>query len=91
MKRADTPQSLRTVDPADLRIDRSARPGWPTGAERLPTAGQHVYCLHGMAEVEKVLGRTGDGSRLLVLRLLDRTAAPFHASASNVLVSPGMD
>jgi hypothetical protein len=91
MKRADTPQSLRTVDPADLRIDRSLRPGWPTGAEQLPVAGQHVYCLHGMASVEKVLGRTGDGSRLLVLRLLDRTAAPFHASASNVLVSPGTD
>jgi hypothetical protein len=38
-----------------------------------------------------VLGRTGDGSRLLVLRLLDRTAPPFHASASNVLVSPRID
>jgi len=44
-----------------------------------------------MAEVAQVLGKTGNGSRLLVLRLLDQSAAPFHASASNVLVSPRID
>jgi hypothetical protein len=41
-----------------------------------------------MAEVVRVLGKTGNGSRLLQLRLLDRTAPPFHAAASNVLVEP---
>jgi hypothetical protein len=74
--------------PADLRIDRSARNDWPTGAEKTPAVGQIVYCTAGMAEVTKVLGRTGDGSRLLELRLIDRTAPPFCAAASNVLVEP---
>ena len=86
MKRRIVREPLK---PADLRIDRSARPGWPTGGEKPPVVGQHVYCKSGMAEVSHVLGRTSNGSRLLVLRLLDRIAAPFHASASNVLVSPG--
>ena len=39
----------------------------------------------------EVLGKTSNGSRLLVLRLLEQTAAPFHASAANVLVSPRVD
>ena len=77
------------LNPADLRMDRSARPGWPTGAEELLSIGQHVYCTEGMAEVVRVLGKTGNGSRLLQLKLLDRTASPFHAAASNVLVAPG--
>jgi hypothetical protein len=41
-----------------------------------------------MAEVVKVLGKTGDGSRLLELRLPDTSAKPFFAAASNVLVAP---
>lgn len=75
-------------DAGDLRIDRSERSGWPTGAEEVPAPGRRVYCTEGMAEVVKVLGRTGNGSRLLQLRLLDRKAPPFHAAASNVLVEP---
>jgi hypothetical protein len=69
-------------------MDRAARPGWPTGAELVPVKGQHVYCQGGIAEVVRVLGKTGNGSRLLELRLLDRVAPPFHAAASNVLVAP---
>jgi hypothetical protein len=74
--------------PADLRIDRSARPDWATGLEQLPAVGQRVYCTAGMAEVVGVLGKTGNGSRLLQLRLIDRTAPTFHVAASNILVEP---
>ena len=70
-------------------MDRSARPGWRSGSEQVPAVGQHVYCMGGMAEVMRVLGKTGDGSRLLELRLIDRAAPPFHAAASNVLIAPG--
>lgn len=76
------------VKPADLRIDRATRTDWPTGAESVPAVGQFVYCTAGMAEVTKVLGRTGNGSRLLELRLIDRVAPPFCAAASNVLIEP---
>ena len=41
-----------------------------------------------MAEVIHVLGKTGDGSRLLELRLLNGSKSLFHAAASNVLVEP---
>lgn len=73
---------------SDLRVARTARPGWPTGTERVPAVGQRVYCKSGMAEVVHVLGKTSDGSRLLELRILNRAGAPFHAAASNVLVEP---
>jgi hypothetical protein len=50
-----------------------------------------VYCKAGMAEVTRIFVKTGDGSRLLELRLLDRTSPPFHAAASNILVEPASD
>ena len=81
-KRPDTPA------PRLLRVDRSARPGWKTGREQPPDPGQLVYCTEGMAEVVRVVGKTGDGSRLLELRLLEKEAPPFYAAASNVLVMP---
>jgi|GEM_PF-1092599 len=81
-KRPDTPP------PRLLRVDRSARPGWKTGKEQPPDPGQLVYCTEGMAEVVRVVGKTGDGSRLLELRLLEKEAPPFYAAASNVLVKP---
>lgn len=81
-KRPDTPA------PRLLRVDRSARPGWKTGREQPPDPGQMVYCTEGMAEVVRVVGKTGDGSRLLELRLLEKEAPPFYAAASNVLVMP---
>jgi hypothetical protein len=33
-------------------------------------------------------GKTGDGSRLLELKLVEGTAPLFYAAASNVLVRP---
>lgn len=80
--RPDTPA------PRLLRVDRSARPGWKTGREQPPGPGQLVYCTEGMAEVIRDVGKTGDGSRLLELRLLEKEAPPFYAAASNVLVMP---
>lgn len=80
--------SARRLRNADLQVDRSAKPGWESGETRTPRAGEIVYCTEGKAEVVRVLGRTGDGSRLLELRLLEKTAPPFFAAASNVLVRP---
>jgi hypothetical protein len=62
--------------------------GWVTAMNRLPDVGEQVYCTEGAAVVGRVLGRTGDGSRLLELILPDRPRNPFFAAASNVLVSP---
>lgn len=73
---------------ADLRIDRAAYPGWSTGAERAPKVGDEVCCSAGLGEIAAVLGKTGDGSRLLHIRLDDPDAPPFYAAASNVLISP---
>ncbi len=78
----------RKVDGRKLNVDETARPGWASGAEALPVVGDKVYCTEGMAEVVRILGKTGDGSRLLELRLPDEKAKPFFAAASNVLTSP---
>jgi hypothetical protein len=48
--------------------------------------GENVHCIEGLAEVVKVLGRTGDGGRLLELCLPERPKVPFFAASSNVLV-----
>jgi ribosomal protein S28E/S33 len=73
----------------DMYVNRDAHPGWPTAAERAVKAGDEVLCVNGEAEVVKVLGRTGDGSRLLELKLKSVPGAkPFFAAASNVLVPP---
>ena len=81
----DAPQ----IRPADTHVDQAARPDWPTGAERVPAVGEQVYCTGGTAEVVRLLGKTGNGSRLLELRLPDTPASkPFFAAASNVLVAP---
>jgi hypothetical protein len=80
--------SSKRLTDAELYVCREAKPGWATGAEQLPRAGDEVYCVRGSAEVARVLGKTGDGSRLLELRLPDPKAKPFFAAASNVLVPP---
>jgi hypothetical protein len=81
--------STRRIARETLRVAASdERPGWVSAALRLPDVGEAVYCADGMAEVARVLGRTGDGSRLLELILPDRPKHPFFAAASNVLVAP---
>lgn len=80
--------SGRRVRLDSLRVASSERPGWRSGAECLPDVGDQVHCTEGAAEVVRILGRTGDGSRLLELILADGTRQPFFAAASNVLVPP---
>jgi hypothetical protein len=80
--------SSRRFTPEDLRIDATEHPDWVNGAERLPRLGEHVLCTGGLAEVVQMLGKTGDGSRLLALRLLNGTHPPFFVAASNVLLQP---
>ncbi len=76
------------LSPEQLKIDRAVRPDWPTGADRLPAVGEEVYCTEGVCSVTRVLGRTGNGSRLLELKLAGEDRRPFFAAASNVLVRP---
>jgi hypothetical protein len=68
-----------------LRIVSVERPGWDVDPGWAPEAGEDVWCVDGVAEVMRVLGRTSDGSRLLELRLLSRPKPPYFAAASNVL------
>ena len=75
----------------ELKVDTAAHPDWKTGLERQPSVGDHVWCTEGQAEVTKLLGKTGDGGRLLELKLLNVDARPFFAAASNVLVAPPGD
>lgn len=78
----------RRINSADLHVDPAARPDWPSGAERTPSIGEQVYCTGGIAEVVRLLGKTGDGSRLLELKLPVTAAKPFFVAASNILVAP---
>lgn len=81
--------SARRIRTEDLRVDDAAQPGWVSGVDRLPSLGEHVFCTAGMAEVVRLLGRTGDGSRLLELKLLEEGKhPPFFVAASNVRVAP---
>lgn len=72
----------------DLRVAGGDRPGWVPGGGRTPVVGESVYCLAGDGVVASLHGKTGDGSRLLQIRLSDPKAPPFYAAASNVLVAP---
>lgn len=79
------------LKPQDLRVDPGARPGWATGAHSTPQVGDTVYCTGGQATVLRVLGRTGNGSRLLELRIPARGSVSFFASGANVLLAPPQD
>ena len=80
--------SSRRIERGSLEVDHAARPGWVTAADRLPLAGEEVFCTGGRAVVIRVLGRTGDRSRLLELKLAEGDGKPFFAAASNVLIPP---
>jgi hypothetical protein len=79
--------SARRIRAEELHVDGNAYPDWVSGKDRLPTAGSQVLCTAGLAEVVKVLGKTGDGSRLLELRL-QGVNQPFFVAASNIRVAP---
>ncbi|MBX6366006.1 MAG: hypothetical protein IRZ00_19330 [Gemmatimonadetes bacterium] len=80
--------NVNRLTPDDLRVDPAAHPGWLSGADRTPAVGDTVICTAGAATVVRVLGKTGDGSRLLELRLSNGETRSFFAAASNVLVAP---
>jgi hypothetical protein len=83
--------SSRRIRKEDLKVSLETEPGWQSGEEQLPSAGSTVLCAEGMAEVVKLLGKTGNGTRLLELKLLDGTRQPFFAESSNVRVPPPED
>jgi hypothetical protein len=70
---------------ADFRVALTEHPGWCAGEGRVPDPGERVLCVDGEAEVVRVLGRTGDGGRLVELHLLYGPKAPYFAASSNVL------
>lgn len=72
----------------DLLVRENDRPGWVPGSQRTPGVGEEVYCVGGAGVVTAVLGKTGDGSRLLQIQLNDPGTKPFFAAASNVRVAP---
>jgi hypothetical protein len=78
--------SSKRMDPRELHINAEAHPEWISANEKQPTIGEIVMCTAGLAEVIKLRGKTGDGSRLLELKLVEGTAPPFYAACSNVLV-----
>jgi hypothetical protein len=79
--------SARRIDSTTLHVDNAARTDWVTADKRLPKVGEEVYCTGGPAELVKILGKTGNGSRLLELRRPGEKS-PFFAQATNVLVAP---
>jgi len=81
----------RNLRAEDFNVNDEDRPGWTRGNEQVPRAGQSVYCAGGEGTIVSVHGKTGDGSRLLEIRLQDEKA-PFFAASSNVLLPrPGRE
>ena len=76
----------QTRDLLNVNIDE--QPDWIIATERPLVVGERVLCAEGFAELSKILGKTGDGSRLLELILPDRPKHPFFAAASNVRIAP---
>jgi hypothetical protein len=71
----------------DVRVDPALHPDWVSGIDRLPRPGETVLCSEGLAEVVRLLGKTGNG-RLLELKVREGRTTPFFAAAGNVLVPP---
>jgi len=68
-----------------LRVTSMDVPGWSVVDARAPRVGESVFCVDGQATVVRILGRTGDGSRLLELHLTSGPEAPYFVASSNVL------
>lgn len=81
--------STRRIARETMQVAESVeRPDWVPATERLPTVGEDVQCAEGMGQVVRLLGKTGDGSRLIELELPGRPRQPFFVAASNLLVAP---
>ncbi len=88
--------SSSRIDPLKMKrqskevvIASEGHADWIAGTERPLVLGESVLCTDGLAQLSRILGKTGDGSRLLELSLPDRPKHhPFFAAASNVLIAP---
>lgn len=80
--------SAKSLKGSDFRVCDDHRPGWVRGNEHLLEVGETVYCAGGEGAVLALHGKTGDGSRLVQIRLEGEKTPPFFAAASNVLVKP---
>jgi hypothetical protein len=80
--------STKRMRAEEFLVDPEDRPGWVRGDARNLKVGEEVYCAGGSGSVASVHGKTGDGSRLLQIRLAEEGTPPFFAAASNVLVNP---
>jgi hypothetical protein len=80
--------STKRIRDDELFVSDSTHPGWVPANDRVVKVGDEVFCTGGTGVVTAVLGKTGDGSRLLEIKLTDPAARPFFAAASNVLVAP---
>ena len=78
----------RALRANDFRISEEDRPGWVRATVRTPSLGEEVFCAGGAGTIAGLHGKTGDGSRLLQIRLDGDSSPPFFAAASNVLVMP---
>ena len=88
MSIGNSSNSLKRIRAEDLSVSSAERPGWVAGSARTPRVGEEIYCAGGAGVVTAVLGKTGDGSRLVQIQLADPSAKPFFAAASNVLIAP---
>ena len=75
----------------DFNVSDEDRPGWTRGRGWSPEVGQNVYCAGGEGTIISVHGKTGDGSRLLEIRLQDEKASFFAASSNVLLPSPFLE
>lgn len=80
--------STKRIRDDELFVSDTTHPGWVPASERVPQVGDEVVCTGGTGVVAALLGKTGDGSRLLEIKLSDPASRPFFAAASNVLVAP---
>lgn len=80
--------STKRIRDDELFVSDTTHPGWIPASEQATRVGDEVFCTGGAGVVAAVLGKTGDGSRLLEIKLADPASRPFFAAASNVLVAP---
>lgn len=72
----------------DVRVDPAHCPGWVTGLERPPAAGERVYTHEGTGILMRVLGRTGAAGRLLEVSMDDGRKPLFFTADANIMVEP---
>ncbi len=83
----DAPHRGKPRGIRDVKVNPEDRPGWVTGAERLPNEGERVYTNEGTGVVVRVCGKTSSG-HLLELTMDDGRKLPFFAETLNIMVAP---